>query len=89
MKAKIDADNISRINTFQDLIQRREGLLDTQKRTDFQKSIENEQKAKSYELTKDYIKNTFGDFDIDENLVAFKKGGQVKKKPKTFSKKVK
>ena len=57
-----DAANIQRIGVQQDLINRREGVLDTQRRKDFQKGIENADKQNAYGLSKEYIESTFGPY---------------------------
>jgi hypothetical protein len=57
-----DAANLQRIGVQQDLINRREGILDTQRRTDFQAGIENADKQNAYGLSKEYIEDTFGPY---------------------------
>ena len=57
-----DAGNLQRIGVQQDLINRREGALDTQRRKDFQKGMENVQKENAYGLSKEYIEDVFGPY---------------------------
>ena len=66
-----DAGNIQRIGAQQDAIARREGILDTQRRTDFQAGIENSQKENSYRLSKDYINRYFGPLSNSGNLYSY------------------
>jgi hypothetical protein len=57
-----DAANLQRIGVQQDLINRREGALDTQRRKDFEKGMENVQKENAYGLSKEYIEDVFGPY---------------------------
>jgi hypothetical protein len=66
-----DAGNIQRIGAQQDAIARREGILDTQRRTDFQAGIENSQKENAYRLSKDYINRYFGPLSNSGNLYSY------------------
>jgi hypothetical protein len=66
-----DAANIQRIGVNQDAIARREGALDTQRRTDFQAGIENADKQNAYGLSKDYIESTFGPYLNNEGKLNF------------------
>lgn len=58
----VDAANLQRIAAEQDAIARREGILDTQRRTDFQAGLENADKQNAYNLSKKYIESTFGPY---------------------------
>jgi len=66
-----DAANIQRIGAQQDAIGRREGILDTQRRTDFQAGLENTQKENAYGLSKQYIESTFGPYLNNEGKLNF------------------
>lgn len=66
-----DAANIQRIGVNQDAIARREGAIDTQRRTDFQAGIENADKQNAYGLSKDYIESTFGPYLNNEGKLNF------------------
>jgi hypothetical protein len=57
-----DAGNLQRIGVQQDLINRREGALDTQRRKDFEKGIENTDKQNAYGLSKEYIEDVFAPY---------------------------
>lgn len=57
-----DAANLQRIAAEQDAIARREGVLDTQRRTDFQAGLENVQKENAYGLSKEYIEDVFAPY---------------------------
>jgi hypothetical protein len=66
-----DAANIQRIGVNQDAIARREGAIDTQRRTDFQAGIENADKQNAYGLSKQYIESTFGPYLNNEGKLNF------------------
>lgn len=66
-----DAANIQRIGVNQDAIARREGAIDTQRRTDFQAGIENADKQNAYGLSKEYIESTFGPYLNNEGKLNF------------------
>lgn len=66
-----DAANIQRIGVNQDAIARREGALDTQRRTDFQAGLENADKQNAYNLSKKYIESTFGPYLNNEGKLNF------------------
>ena len=92
----VDSANIQRIGVQQDLINRREGALDTQRRTDFQAGLENAQKQNAYNLSKDYIENTFGQYLNNEGKLEFpfdpltgKPNTTTKEKPKKLGGSVK
>lgn len=58
-KTAADQFNVGQFNNFTNNIAKREDILDTQKRTDAQAAIENEMKARNYDVTKDYIQKVF------------------------------
>lgn len=66
-----DAANLQRIAAEQDAIARREGILDTQRRTDFQAGLENADKQNAYNLSKKYIESTFGPYLNNEGKFNF------------------
>jgi hypothetical protein len=66
-----DAANLQRIGVNQDNIARREGMLDTQRRTDFQAGLENADKENAYGLSKQYIESTFGPYLNNEGKLNF------------------
>jgi hypothetical protein len=66
-----DAANIQRIGVNQDAIARREGAIDTQRRTDFQAGLENADKQNAYGLSKQYIESTFGPYLNNEGKLNF------------------
>lgn len=57
--SSVDQQNLAERNRFQDLIQRRRGIKDTQLRSDENASLQNYNDAQSYGATKDYIQNVF------------------------------
>lgn len=67
----VDAANLQRIAAEQDAIARREGILDTQRRTDFQAGIENADKQNAYNLSKKYIESTFGPYLNNQGKLNF------------------
>ena len=66
-----DAANLQRIAAEQDAIARREGVLDTQRRTDFQAGIENADKQNAYNLSKKYIESTFAPYLNNQGKLNF------------------
>jgi hypothetical protein len=66
-----DAGNIQRIGAQQDAIARREGILDTQRRTDFQAGLENAQKENSYGLSKEFINKNFSPLSNSGNMYIY------------------
>jgi len=81
-----DAGNIQRIGAQQDAIARREGILDTQRRTDFQAGLENSQKENAYRLSKDYINRYFGPLSNSGNLYSYNPDTLTSaKKEKTYT----
>lgn len=58
-KMNVDRENLGERNRFYDAIARREGVLDTQKRTDAQALISNAQAERNYGIQKQYIESTF------------------------------
>jgi len=83
-----DAGNLQRIGVQQDLINRREGALDTQRRKDFNKNIENSQKENAYGLSKEYIEDVFGPYLNNEgkiDLTQLPRTTTSKDKEKTYT----
>ena len=85
-----DAANLQRIGVQQDLINRREGALDTQRRKDFEKSMENADKQNAYGLSKEYIEDTFGPYLNNQGKLNFtydpRTGEKINKdKEKTYT----
>jgi hypothetical protein len=66
-----DAGNIQRIGAQQDAIARREGILDTQRRTDFQAGLENAQKENAYGLSKEFINKNFSPLSNSGNMYIY------------------
>ena len=66
-----DAGNLQRIGAQQDLINRREGILDTQRRTDFQAGIENADKQNAYGLSKEFINKNFSPLSNSGNMYIY------------------
>jgi hypothetical protein len=85
-----DAANIQRIGVNQDAIARREGAIDTQRRTDFQAGIENADKQNAYGLSKEYIEDTFAPYLNNQGKLNFtydpRTGEKINKdKEKTYT----
>jgi hypothetical protein len=66
-----DAANLQRIGVQQDLINRREGAIDTQRRKDFEKGIQNVQKENAYGLSKEYIESTLAPYLNNKGKLEF------------------
>ena len=66
-----DAGNLQRIGAQQDAIARREGILDTQRRTDFQAGIENADKQNAYGLSKEFINKNFSPLSNSGNMYIY------------------
>ena len=77
----------AQFSQLEDPRRRREGIIDTQKRTDAQGALDYANKEKNYNLTKEYIENTFNPWgntnsNIGIQATKAKNGGKVKIKPK-------